>query len=173
MRILFPLNSQYMSLTRSVPGWLQETWVWFLGQEDPLEEEMATHSSIIAWKIPWTEESGELQSIGLQRVGHNWVTEHAALNTKMLYFPLLKTASVRVVVFTGSISLQDLKPSSFSHSEGSQNQYFSHSHYKLCKWSLEISDKMTLAPPTMTTGFFQHEAYHCSHLQHSPLPWKI
>ena len=66
---------------------------------------MATHSSIIAWKIPWTEESGELQSIGLQRVGHNWVTEHTALNTEMLYFSLLNTASVRVVVFTGSISL--------------------------------------------------------------------
>ena len=42
-----------------------------LGQEDPLEEEMATHSSILAWKIPWTEEPGGLQSMGSQRVGHN------------------------------------------------------------------------------------------------------
>jgi len=42
-----------------------------LGQEDPLEEGMATHSSILAWKIPWTEEPGRLQSIGLERVGHN------------------------------------------------------------------------------------------------------
>ena len=42
-----------------------------LGQEDPLEEEMATHASILAWRIPWTEESGGLQSRGLQRVGHN------------------------------------------------------------------------------------------------------
>ena len=42
-----------------------------LGQEDPQEEGVATHSSILAWKIPWTEEPGRLQSIGLQRVGHN------------------------------------------------------------------------------------------------------
>ena len=42
-----------------------------LGEEDPLEEEMATHSSILAWRIPWTEETGGLQSMGSQRVGHN------------------------------------------------------------------------------------------------------
>ena len=47
-----------------------------LGQEDPLEEEMATHASILAWRIPWTEEPGGLQSRGLQRVGHNWTTKH-------------------------------------------------------------------------------------------------
>ena len=46
-----------------------EMWVRSLGQEDPQEEEMATHSSILAWKIPWTEEPGGLQSMGLQRVG--------------------------------------------------------------------------------------------------------
>ena len=46
-------------------------WVRFLGWEDPLEEEMATHSSILAWRIPWTEESGGLRSIGLHRVGHD------------------------------------------------------------------------------------------------------
>ena len=51
---------------------MRETWVWSLGQEDPLEEEMATHSSILAWKIPWTKEPGRLQSTALQRVGHNW-----------------------------------------------------------------------------------------------------
>ena len=45
---------------------MQETWVWSLGQEDPLEEEMATCSSILAWRIPWTEEPGGLQSMGLQ-----------------------------------------------------------------------------------------------------------
>ena len=48
-----------------------DTWVQSLGQEDPLEKEMATHSVILAWKIPWTEEPGRLQSVGLQRVGHN------------------------------------------------------------------------------------------------------
>ena len=50
---------------------VQETWVQSLGWEDPLEKEMATHSSILAWKISWTEEPGGLQSMGLQRVGHN------------------------------------------------------------------------------------------------------
>ena len=45
---------------------MRETWVQSLGQEDPLEKEMATHSSILAWKIPWTEEPGRLQSMGLQ-----------------------------------------------------------------------------------------------------------
>ena len=48
-----------------------ETRVRFLGQENPLEKEMATHSSILAWKIPWTEELGRLQSMGSQRVGHD------------------------------------------------------------------------------------------------------
>ena len=53
------------------PPAVQETWVRFLGQEDPQEKGMATHSSILAWRIPWTEEPGGLQSMGLQRVGHN------------------------------------------------------------------------------------------------------
>ena len=48
-----------------------ETWVLSLGREDPLEKEMATHSSTLAWKIPWTEEPGRLQSTGSQRVGHD------------------------------------------------------------------------------------------------------
>ena len=56
---------------------MQETWVQFLGWEDPLEKEMATHSSILAWKIPGREEPGGLQSMGSQRVGHSSVTEHA------------------------------------------------------------------------------------------------
>ena len=50
---------------------IQETWVQSLSQEDPLEKGMATHSSILAWKISWTEELGQLQSMGSQRVGHN------------------------------------------------------------------------------------------------------
>ena len=53
---------------------MPETWVRSLGQEDPLEKEMATYSSILAWKIPWMEELGGLQSIGSQRVGHDCAT---------------------------------------------------------------------------------------------------
>ena len=50
---------------------MQETWVQSLGREDLLEKEMVTHSSILAWKIPWTEELGGLQSVGSHRVGHD------------------------------------------------------------------------------------------------------
>ena len=50
---------------------MQETWIQSLGDEDPLEKEMATNSSILAWEIPWTEELGELQSMGWQKVGHD------------------------------------------------------------------------------------------------------
>ena len=53
---------------------MRETWVQSLGWEDLLEKEMATHSSSLAWKIPWMEEPDRLQSTGSQRVGHNWVT---------------------------------------------------------------------------------------------------
>ena len=51
------------------------TWVWFLGQEDPLKKGTATHSRILAWRIPWIETTGGLQSKGLQRVGNNWATD--------------------------------------------------------------------------------------------------
>ena len=60
-------------LVKNLPA-VQETWVRFLGQEDPLEKEMATHSSILAWRIPWIEDPGGLQSMGLQRVRHSWAT---------------------------------------------------------------------------------------------------
>ena len=51
-----------------------ETWFWSLGWDDPLEKGMATHSSILGWRIPWKEEPGRLQSKGSQRVGHDWAT---------------------------------------------------------------------------------------------------
>ena len=55
----------------------QEVQVWSLGREDPLEEEMATHSSILAWRMPWTEKPGGLQSMGLQRFRYDWAWKHA------------------------------------------------------------------------------------------------
>ena len=57
-------------MVKNLPA-VQETRVRSLGQEDPLEKEVITHSSILAWEIPWTEESGRLQSMGPRRVGHN------------------------------------------------------------------------------------------------------
>ena len=62
---------------KSLPA-VQETWVQFLGQEDTLEKGMTTHSSILAWRIPWTEEPGSLQSMGSQRVRHKQVTKQTA-----------------------------------------------------------------------------------------------
>ena len=60
----------------SMAQWVKETQVRFLSQEDPLEEKMATHSSILAWKIPRTEKPGRLHSMELQRVGHSWAAKH-------------------------------------------------------------------------------------------------
>ena len=57
-------------LVKNLPA-MQETRVQSLGWEDPLEKGMETHSSILAWRIPWTEEPGGLQSVGPQRIGHN------------------------------------------------------------------------------------------------------
>ena len=56
---------------------MQETWVWSLDWEDPLEEGIATYCSLLAWRIPWTEEPGRLKSMGWKRVKYNWVTKHS------------------------------------------------------------------------------------------------
>ena len=66
---------------------VQQTWVQSLGQEDPLEKGMATHSSIIAWRIPWTEEPGGLQSIGLQRVRQDKATNRLMVQTRWKEVP--------------------------------------------------------------------------------------
>ena len=63
-------DSLVAQMVKSLPE-IQEMWYVSVGQEDPLEKETTTHSSILAWKIPWTEEPGGLQSMGSLRVGHN------------------------------------------------------------------------------------------------------
>ena len=81
------------------------TQVWSLGREDPLEKEMATHSSILAWKISWTEEPGGLQYMGSQRVGHNWAT-----NTYLLTIFLMKSSkTVKFIVYHFHLSDDVLK----------------------------------------------------------------
>ena len=68
---------------------MQKTQAWSLGWEDPLEKGMATHFSVLAWKIPRTEEPGKLQSMGLQRVRHNWsewAHQHAYINDYIIYY---------------------------------------------------------------------------------------
>ena len=64
------MTSLVAQTVKNLPA-MQETWVQSLGQEDPLEKGMANHSSILAWRIPWTEEPGGLQFMGSHRVGHN------------------------------------------------------------------------------------------------------
>ena len=64
------MASLVAQMVKRLPA-MQETWVQLLGQEDPLEKEMAIHSSTLAWKIPWTEEPDRLQSMRSQRVGHD------------------------------------------------------------------------------------------------------
>ena len=76
---------------------MQETWVQSLGWEDPLEKEMATHSSILAWEIPWTEEPGRLQSHGVARVRHDLVTKPPWLTAGFnFYLPILISSSLTI-----------------------------------------------------------------------------
>ena len=78
---LFSLVAQ---MVKHLPT-MQETQVRSLGWEDPLEKEMATHSSTLAWIIPWTEERCRLQSMGSQRVGHDWATSLLFTSLKCVY----------------------------------------------------------------------------------------
>ena len=77
-RIVCSRASLVAQMVKNPPA-MRETWVWSLGWEDALVEGMATHSSIFAWTIPWTEEPGGLQSIGSQRIEHDW--SYLARNT--------------------------------------------------------------------------------------------
>ena len=86
---------------------MRETQVQSLGWEDPLEKEMATHSSILAWKIPWTEDPVRIQSMGLQRVGHDWVTSlhfTSPLLSFIPLFPVLLFPDVYSIYYAPNIS---------------------------------------------------------------------
>ena len=90
---------------------MQKTQVQSLGREDPLEKGMATHSSILAWRIPWTEEPGGLQSLGSKRVGHNWATDTFTLKItskcfqSLSFLPFRKKNLVFASIFLLSWSL--------------------------------------------------------------------
>ena len=93
---------------------MQEYWVQSLGQEDLPEKGMAIHSSILAWRIPWTEEPGRLPSMGSQRVGHGWETNILSLSPKILFF--LYLISIKLLRYFTLFSCQawifnTLKPS--------------------------------------------------------------
>ena len=79
-------------MVKNLPA-MQETQVQSLSQEDPLEKKMVIHSSILAWRIPWTEEPGRLQSMGLRTVGHDWATRH-------IIYVIVETFSISSVQFS-------------------------------------------------------------------------
>ena len=86
-----------VQMVKNLPA-MQETRVWSLGREDPLEKGMAIHSSILAWRIPWTEELGRLQFMGSQRVGHNWATNTTTATILLAeLFKILKDDAVKVL----------------------------------------------------------------------------
>ena len=82
--VVCEFGASLMAQTVNNPFAMQQTWVRFLGWEDTLEEKMATHSSILAWRSLWTKEPGRVQSTASQRVGH-WVTECAHAHTHEFY----------------------------------------------------------------------------------------
>ena len=94
---------------------MQEARVQSLGQKNPLEEEMATLSSILSWEIAWTEEPGRLQSLGSQRVRHNWVTEQQQQQNKLLLLPPI-APSIRVFSNESTLRMRWPKYWSFSFS---------------------------------------------------------
>ena len=84
---------------------MQETQVWYLGWEDPLEKEMATHSSILAWEIPWTEEPGGLQSIGVAK-SRTQLSSWAGIYTFSLYSFTSKCKYIFILFYWSVIDLQ-------------------------------------------------------------------
>ena len=94
--IVFPVSylfwtSLVVQTVKCLPA-MQKTWVRSLGRKDSLEKEMPIHSSILAWKIPWMEEPGGLQSVGSQRVRHDWAT---SLSFFLLYINLLSSENLK------------------------------------------------------------------------------
>ena len=81
--LFYTIFSMVAQTVKRLPA-MQETWVRSLGGEDPLEKEMAPRSSTLAWKIPWVEEPGGLQSMGLPRVGHDWATSLSLFTFSMI-----------------------------------------------------------------------------------------
>ena len=105
-----PWSSLVAQMVKNPPA-VQETWVQSLGWEDPLEEGMATHSSLLAWKTPWTEELGGLWYMGSQRVRHNWATKHTRFNlTEISSAHLSQSTLTRVPsLLTWRLTLEDIR----------------------------------------------------------------
>ena len=81
--LVWTIRASLIAQTVRNPSAIHETWVWSLGWEDPLEKGMATHSSTLAWRIPWTEEPQGLQSTAMQRAAHDWATNNFTLTVNL------------------------------------------------------------------------------------------
>ena len=93
------------------PHVMRETWVRSIGWEDPQEKGTATYSSSLAWRIPWTEEFGRLQSMGSQKVGHDWATFTFTFNTKVCLHTIERKWTLGFISFLSDSGM--LSPSSF------------------------------------------------------------
>ena len=96
---------------------MQETQVWSLGREDPLEKEMATNSSSLAWRIPWREEPGRLQSMGSQRVRHDWATSLTHSLTGNVCYVLSHFSRVWLFITPWAVTCQAPLSMGFSRQE--------------------------------------------------------
>ena len=142
---------------------MRETWIQSLGREDPLEKEMATHSSILAWRIPWMEEPGGLQSMGSQRVGHDWVTSlslsisppvwhfsSVALSFSFFLHDLQELSSL-TRDWTCTTAVKELSPNHWTARKFSQFLILfcdverrNHCYYKKVQWLSNINSSLAL-----------------------------
>ena len=146
--IWHPVASLVAQRLKRLPP-MRESRVWSLGWEDPLEKEMAAHSSTPAWRIPWTEEPGRLQSTGLQRVGHDWVT---SLHVTSVFTQALPSPEGQSV-FKELRSIQDaLKPKwSFLWLKSDQGSY-SPPRIGISAWTGPIYPRLPWAPSPPTSS---------------------
>ena len=128
---------------------VQETWVRSLGWEDPLEKEMATYFSILACTIPWTEKIGGLQSMGSQRVGHDWLT--LSLSPKQLE-PLYKGSCL---IDTAAGLSKEFNSKRMEHWFKDETHTHAHTSHT---WGLEAGNELSWVV-SWTVGFHQHSVH--------------
>ena len=135
----------------------QETQVWPLGWEDPFEKEMATHSSILAWRIWWTKEPGGLQSLRSQRVGHDWTTNTFQRGVRNKYYLRKKgpTSLWTCSVFTGGDETKCSGPWMPQQLRKKSNSCWNAFHHHI-PFKLPFYCQRLNSWPSVFTGFYIH-----------------